>query len=191
MTEGFWSLFLESFIENLPQFLGAVLVFLIGFFISKLIGNMAHQFLKQARLNHALKRLGWKEALAKTGFRFDASKFFGELVRWFFIIFFLMAASEIVGLPQLSQFLGGVIAYFKNIFVASLIFIIAVFLCFLLYFGFEGFANYNLLGAADILISNLTISLTLVLLPLPKLNTSPSIPSVSAALIVPSTQSLM
>lgn len=34
-------------------------------------------------------------------------------------------------------------------------FIIAVFLCFLLYFGFEGFANYNLLGSTDALISNL------------------------------------
>jgi ABC-2 type transport system permease protein len=34
-------------------------------------------------------------------------------------------------------------------------FIIAVFLCFLLYFGFEGFASYNLLGSTDALISNL------------------------------------
>ena len=34
-------------------------------------------------------------------------------------------------------------------------FIIAVFLCFVLYFGFEGFANYNLLGSADAFIENL------------------------------------
>ncbi len=34
-------------------------------------------------------------------------------------------------------------------------FIIAVFLCFFIYFGLEGFATYNLLGSADTFIANL------------------------------------
>ena len=38
-----------------------------------------------------------------------------------------MASAEIIGLPQFSQFLGQIVGYFPNIFIASLIFIGAVF----------------------------------------------------------------
>lgn len=128
MWEEFLNLFLERSIENLPQLIFAILVFLLGFFVSKWVGTLASRFLNKARLNQALKRLGWKEALAKIDISLDAPKFFGETVRWFFVILFLMASSEIVGLPQFSQFLGRVITYFPNIFIAALIFMIAVFL---------------------------------------------------------------
>lgn len=104
------------------------MLFLVGLLISKWIGNSASRFLDKTRLNQALKRLNWEEGLAKIDIRLNAPKFFGELVRWFFMILFLMASAEIIGLPQFSQFLGEVITYFPNIFIASLIFIIAVFL---------------------------------------------------------------
>lgn len=128
MTQPFFQLFLESFLENLPQFLWATMLFLVGLLISKWIGNSASRFLDKTHLNQALRRLNWEEGLAKIDIRLNAPKFFGELVRWFFMILFLMASAEIIGLPQFSQFLGEVIAYFPNIFIASLIFIIAVFL---------------------------------------------------------------
>jgi len=128
MTQPFFQLFLESFVENLPQLIVAIMLFLVGLLISKWIGNSASRFLDKTRLNQALKRLNWEEGLAKIDIRLNAPKFFGELVRWFFMILFLMASAEIIGLPQFSQFLGEVITYFPNIFIASLIFIIAVFL---------------------------------------------------------------
>ena len=39
-----------------------------------------------------------------------------------------MTSAEIIGIPQFSQFLGNVLGFFPNIFIASLIFIVAVFL---------------------------------------------------------------
>jgi len=128
MERDFLELFLENFIENLPQFVWAILLFLSGLFISKWIGSSVSRFLNKTRLNQTLKRMGWREALANVDIHLDAPRFFGELVRWFFVILFLMASSEIVGLPQFSQFLEEVINYFPNIFIAALIFIIAVFL---------------------------------------------------------------
>lgn len=128
MDTSFWNLFLENFVENLPQLLWAIVVFLVGISLSKWVGNLASEFLKKIRLNQALKRLGWEEALVKVGFHIDATKLLGKLVRWFFIILFLMASAEIIGLPQFSQFLSRVIDYFPNIFVATVIFVIAVFL---------------------------------------------------------------
>lgn len=128
METEFFSLFSENLIENLLSLLWAILVFLAGFFIAKWIGGLATRFLDKIRITQALKRLGWKENLARLDITLDIPRFFGELARWFFILLFLMVSFEIVGLPQFSQFLGRIAGYFQNIFIAVLIFIIAIFL---------------------------------------------------------------
>lgn len=128
METGFLQLFLVSLIEKLPQLLWAILVFVAGFLVAKWMGNTVVRFLNKTNLNQALKRLGWAETLVRLDLSLDAPGFFGELVKWFFIIIFLMISLEILGLPEFSQFLGKVISYFQNIFIAALIFIIAVFL---------------------------------------------------------------
>ena len=128
METEFFSSLLKNAIENLLPLLWAILVFLAGFFIAKSIGGLATRFLDKTRINQALKRLGWKENLARLDITLDIPRFFGELVRWFFILLFLMVSFEIIGLPQFSQFLGRVVGYFQNVFIAVLIFIIAIFL---------------------------------------------------------------
>ncbi len=127
-----WQEIFQSFWQNLtqisPSIFWAILVLFIGWFVSKWMGKIAAAFLSKIRLNQVLKRMGLEEALTKIDTRLNAPKFFGEIVRWFFVILFLMAASEIFGLTQFSQFLGKVISYYPNIFIAALIFVVAVFL---------------------------------------------------------------
>jgi len=121
-------LFLENLSEILPQVMGAILIFIFGWYFSKWLGQKAGKFLEKTKLNQALRRLGLDDALARIDTGLNAPKFFGELMRWSLFIFFLMACSEIIGLVQFSQFLGAIINYLPNIFIASAIFIIAVFL---------------------------------------------------------------
>lgn len=128
MAQDFLNLFLESFVENLPQLLWATLVFLSGLLVSKWAGNIVIRFLNKIRFNQALRRLNFEENLFETDIRFNVTQFFGNIVRCFFVILFLMTSVEIIGLPQFSQLLGESISYFPNIFIACLIFIIAVFL---------------------------------------------------------------
>ena len=54
----------------------------------------------------------------------NSGKFFGSLVYWFFVIVFVLAAADTVGLRGLSQFLGEVVAYIPNIIVAALIMLV-------------------------------------------------------------------
>jgi hypothetical protein len=128
MWEGIFEPFLQGFINISPAIFWAILVFLVGWFVAKWIGQIAAAFLSKIKLNQVLKRMGLEEALTKIDTHLNAPKFFGEIVRWFFIILFLMATSEILGLTQLSQFLEKAISYYPNIFIAALIFVVAVFL---------------------------------------------------------------
>lgn len=124
IIEPFW----QSFINLLPQILGAILVFIIGWFVSKWIGELTEGFLKRTKLNQAAKRLGWDEALSKIDVRLNLPKVFGIIVRVFFVILFLVACFEMIGLSQFSQDLWKAVVYYMNIFVACIIFIVAIFL---------------------------------------------------------------
>jgi len=118
----------KNLIEISPPVFWAFLVLLIGWFVSQWLGKIASAFLSKIRLNQVLKGMGLEEALSKIDTRLNAPKFFGEIVRWFFVILFLMLAAEILGLTPFSQFLWKVVDYYPNIFIAALIFLVAVFL---------------------------------------------------------------
>lgn len=124
ISETIW----QNLTEISPPIFWAGLVLLIGILIAKWAGAISSAFLSKIRLNQILKSIGLEEALSKIDIRLNAPKFFGEIVRWFFVILFLMAAVEILGLTPFSQFLEKVIDYYPNIFIAALIFLVAVFL---------------------------------------------------------------
>ncbi|MEA2113739.1 MAG: hypothetical protein U9P63_03760, partial [Patescibacteria group bacterium] len=58
--------------------------------------------------------------------KLDSGKFIGELVRWFFIVVFMMAATDILGLSQVTDFLKQVILYIPQLMVAVLILLAAI-----------------------------------------------------------------
>ena len=119
-------------LQPLYPILGAFLFFLAGWFISQWLGEKAATFLSRIRLSQVLKSMGLEESLSRIDARLNAPKFFGEIVRWFFVILFLAVAAEIIELnsfsPSFSQFLWKVIDYYPNIFISILIFLVAVFL---------------------------------------------------------------
>ena len=58
--------------------------------------------------------------------RLDSGKFLGELVKWFLILVFLLTATDILGLSQVSDFLKSVLMYVPNIIIAVVIMLAAV-----------------------------------------------------------------
>ena len=128
MWEEFTKIFWQNLTEISPSIFWAGLVLLLGILVAKWIAAIIVVFLSKIKLNQILKRMGLEEALSKIDASLNAPKFFGEIVKWFFIVLSLMASSEILGLIQFSQFLEKVIGYFPNIFISALIFVVAVFL---------------------------------------------------------------
>jgi len=118
----------QNLIEISPPVFWAGVILLLGILVAKWMGTFSATFISKIRLNQVLKRMGLEEALSKIDTSLNAPKFFGEIVKWFFIVLFLMASADILGLTQFSQFLEKVLAYFPNIFISALIFIVAVFL---------------------------------------------------------------
>jgi len=115
-----------GFISFLPSLLGAIIVFIIGWLIAALLGRLAAQIINVLRLDQVLAKMGFKRSLEKAGLKLDAGRFIGDLVKWFFIIVFLMAATDILNLSQVTDFLQQVLLYIPQLIVAVLILLAAV-----------------------------------------------------------------
>ena len=110
----------------LPRFIAAVVVFLVGWLIAELLGKLAYHVVKILHVDNALAKVGFRQAWEKSGFRMDIPVLFYELVKWFFVAVFLMAATNILGLGQVSEFLRTVVFYLPNVIVAMVILLIGI-----------------------------------------------------------------
>lgn len=113
-------------IAFVPKLVVALVIFLIGWVIAAFLGRIVAQVLRIIPIDNALRSLGLEEAVSRAGFKLDAAAFIGGLVKWFFIVVFLVAAVDVLGLSQINNFLSDVVlVYLPNVIVAAFIIVIA------------------------------------------------------------------
>jgi len=115
-----------SFISFIPTLLAALIVFIVGWLIAIFLGKVANRIIKTIKLDTLLTKLGFKTALSKAKLNLDSGKFFEELVKWFFIIIFLMTAADILGLSEVALFLRAILYYLPNVIIAAIVLLGAV-----------------------------------------------------------------
>lgn len=108
----------------LPQLIAAIVVFLVGWLIAVLIAKVAWHIIRAIQLDRGLEAVGFKKVWERSGYKLNSPYFFYELVKWFFIVVFLMAATDILGLSQVTMFLSTVVSYLPNVFVAAFVLLI-------------------------------------------------------------------
>lgn len=113
------------FIAFLPDLIIAFLVFVIGWAIAAALGRVVAQVIRAVRVDSVLDKLGFRRPMERAGLRLDSGHFVGELVKWFLILAFLLAAANILGLGEVASFLQTVIFYIPNVIVAALIVLVA------------------------------------------------------------------
>lgn len=116
----------QGFLTFIPALIGAIIVFVVGWFIAVGFGRLVAEILKKARFNQIFEKGVWKEALEKAEFKVDAAGFVGAIVKWILAILFLSVAVEILGLIGFAGLLNRVLGYLPNVIVAAFIFVVAV-----------------------------------------------------------------
>jgi len=110
----------------LPTLLAAVVIVVVGFIIGAMLFKLVENLMKFAKIDGALRAAGFDKIVEKAGIRLDSGYFLGKLVEWFFIIVFLVAAFDVLGLKQVTAFLSDVVlGYLPQVIVAALIILIA------------------------------------------------------------------
>lgn len=134
MTVQSWVDILASSLQNLwlrvinflPELIGAIIVLIVGLIIATGLGSFVEKLISALKIDNLLRRLGLETYLTRAGLRLNTGRFLGEIVKWFLIIAFVLAACDILGLFAVSGFLRDVLLYFPNVIVAALIMLAAV-----------------------------------------------------------------
>lgn len=116
------------FVNFIPQLVGAILVFVIGLILASVLGKVVERIVRAFHIDQALSRMHISERFRQAGFNFSVAAIFGGIVKWFLILVFLMAATDILGLAEVTKFLNDIILYLPNVLVATVILSIAVLL---------------------------------------------------------------
>jgi len=125
LSQSFQSLFygLVAFIPNLVV---AVVIFIVGWLVGVGLGRVVKQIVDALRVDNALRSTGIEQLLSRAGFELSSGKFLGFLVKWFFIIVFLVAALDVLGLTTVNLFISDVVlGYLPQVIVAVLILLVA------------------------------------------------------------------
>ncbi len=115
---------LANFIPNLFV---AVVIFIIGWIVGSILGKIVGQVVGALKVDNALKSAGVGDLVTKAGFNLNSGAFIGGLIKWFFIIVFLVAALDVLKLTQVNQFLQNVVlGYLPQVIIAVFILLVAV-----------------------------------------------------------------
>lgn len=118
-----------QFVAFLPNLIAALIVFFVGWAIAVAIGRLVEKVLVILRVNTAFESIkGLKAAAQRAGLSLNIPRLIGEIAKWFLLIVTLLAATDILGLQEVSSFLTSVLLYIPNVVVAALILVISVLL---------------------------------------------------------------
>ena len=115
-----------SFMSFLPALIGAIIVFIAGWIIAVALGKVVEKIVKAIKIDHALQKIGWGHWLNEVGISSNIAEFFGGLVKWFLVLVFLMAATDILQLKQVTSFLNSILLYIPNVVVSVIILAVVV-----------------------------------------------------------------
>lgn len=110
----------------LPNLLVALVIFIVGWLIGAGLARVVAQVINALRVDQALRAAGVDRVVERAGFTLNSGAFLGMLVKWFFIIAFLVASLDALHLTQVTVFLRTVVlGYLPQVIVAVLILLVA------------------------------------------------------------------
>ncbi len=125
LSQSFQNIF-TGVVAFIPSLVVAIVIFIVGWLVGVGLGRVVAQIVNSLRIDQALKSTGIESLLSRAGYELSVGKFLGFLVEWFFIIVFLVASLQVLGLTQVNDFLRNVVlGYLPQVIVAVLILLVA------------------------------------------------------------------
>ena len=114
-----------TFVNYLPQFLGAIIVLVIGYIIAKILDKVITKLLRKARLDDRLTANSGGRFVERVSPGGSPARLVGGVVFWVIMLFVISSAIGTLGIPALTGFMNLVLSYLPNVIAALLIFIAA------------------------------------------------------------------
>ena len=142
---------LNGFITAIPLIVGAIVIIVIGWIVSNVLARVVRELLARAGADRMFAEHGGA-VYGSQSKQIQPSVVASEIVKWIIRFVFLVAAANVLGMPQVSLLLNSVLIWIPNLLVAAVILLVAPLIGRFLRGVIEvgagnmGFTNASLLG---------------------------------------------
>lgn len=113
----------NNIIDGLPEFIGALLVLIISYFVAKGLEKATRKLVTNIHLNERLHSGSGGSLIARA--LPSPTRLVGSIVFWIVFLFGLSLAIAVLGVPVFNDFLRSVYGYLPNVLAALIIFMVA------------------------------------------------------------------
>jgi hypothetical protein len=128
VVTGAWNAFATKITAFLPELIGAIIIFVAGWIIARLVKLAVEKLLKLVRFNTATEKTGVRAFLKKGEIVKTPSEIVGSLVYWFIMILVIIASFDALGLPIVSDLLNSIFLYIPNVVAAIIVLVLGLLL---------------------------------------------------------------
>jgi len=111
----------------LPSILGAIVVLLIGWLISKIIRLIVRKVLKIAKIGKVSDKINEAKLFGESNIKIDIEKIILGCIKWILLLVFIIAAADIVKLTVISTEIANLLRYIPQLLSAIVIFMIGLY----------------------------------------------------------------
>src|SRR5919199_564413 len=119
---------LTAFFAFIPQLIGAIIILIVGYIVARVLQAVFARVLQAVGFDRWMEHGGIKQFFDRAQTRETPATVLGKLVFWLVFIIAITMAADALGVRQVSQVLGQLIAYIPSIIAAILILVLAALL---------------------------------------------------------------
>ncbi len=112
----------------LQNFLAAIVIFVIGWIVAKIIKEIIVRLLRALRLDSISEQVKIEEFLSKGGIKYTLSELIGVVIYWVILLGVLISALNLLQLTGVSELLDRVLGYMPNVIGAVIILVLGMYL---------------------------------------------------------------
>jgi hypothetical protein len=118
----------DTIVAYLPNLIGAIVVFLLGIIVALVLRSVVVQVIKFLHIDDLAQKFEIRSQFERVGIRLHIGNLLGWIVKWFFIIVALIAATDILGWEQLTSYLKEIVLFIPNVIIAVIILLAGILL---------------------------------------------------------------
>jgi len=124
VVTGAWNAFATKITAFLPALIGAIIIFVVGWIIARLVKAAVERLLKLVRFDKATEKTGVQGFLKKGDIAKLPSEIIGVLVYWFIMIIVITATLDALGIPIVSDLFNSIFLYIPSVVAAIIVLIL-------------------------------------------------------------------
>ncbi len=111
----------KGILSYLPQVVGAIVVFLLGLLVANVLRTVVVKIVNLLKLDELARKFELAQAFERHGLKLNVANLLGWIVKWFFIVAALIAATDILKWTEVTDTLQKLLLFIPNVIIAVII----------------------------------------------------------------------